>query len=1275
MIKQLKCFCLFSSIIALFCMAISPAARAEMLSTTSNDAEELAFDESLSLGAKPLGTADSSAINEDFSDAGCDSDAIEDSSNSDYDSTDQAVNQTTTADDGLLTNDMIESDISDQPNEALDESESETSAEAHAGADSMVHSREWLDSMASLHANDLPDGFYAFESLGAEALVFDAKNGGGTPGTKVQLFSSNDTDAQVWQVSHDDKGYVTIANVLSGLVLDIPNGVPDSGSAVQLWTPNGSYAQKWIAVLQNDGSIVFHSALDGDIVLDVRGGLFCNGTAIQLFINNDSNAQRWLTIPTKPIRDRIKDFASQHLNDLPDGDYVFHSALNDWKALDVASGSQDDCANVDLYIYNGSPAQQWSISHDENGFVVITNAWSGKVLDVSSGVSTAGTNVQQYVFNDSWAQKWIAVLGDDGTYVFYSALDQDVVLDVANGSTADGSNVRIWTCNNSPAQAWRAENLADTEKTLNQSAQDNSSVIPDGEYIVLSDIGSRKVLDVANGSSANFANVQIYESNMTNAQRWRVSHDELGYVILTNVASGKVLDVSSGYCYPGSNVAQYEFNGSRAQKWIVDSPDGSGGLSGCTIRSALCQNLVLDIEDGETENCTNVQVYSQNGSPAQSFSFVSTSISVAPCEDILPDGWYVISPKTAEDYALDINSGSRLDGANVQLYQCNGTLAQLFRFDYHDGYYSIVSGCSGKVLDMAGGNIIPPTNVQIWSSDLDGEDAKQQFSVVDNGDGSYTFINRATGLALDVDGANYSNNANIQGYTSNGTPAQQFVIKRQSALLQEGIMEICPLYDESKVIDVASGSEVEGAAIQTYVRNGTLAQKWQVSLIDGTDNTYVIESVCSGKVLTATDAGNVVQRAYTESESQHWLPEIVDGGAYVLHNAAYDSVLCVSGSSLVAAGATYADVQKFTFSPTSPLSEGTYFIQSRLSAAMVVDVANGSRDNYANVQLYTNNDSGAQKWNITRNSDGSYSIQNAKSKKMLDVANGVGVSGANVQQYQSNGSNAQKWRIDYVGDGNFRITTLLNNNLALDVSGGNAWNGSNIQIFTLNGTKAQCFTFKPAYYEDDRVLNVDRADLLSWLESHEYDGYYIGTRYSSGFSIPTCMYPNGSPRYDGFTGMNCTGFVAHAYQSAGGDLNPISVNNNHSPWPGGPGGGSYINAWRWYGYAIDSGAEVYHFNRVVDMLASGIAEKGDIIFFKTNGSIDCHIGFFWGNSSYENRMWHQILPGNLIGPCFNNANKSEYNQQTVLIKGSDGSCRQRLGARALSLDLGIARIS
>lgn len=158
------------------------------------------------------------------------------------------------------------------------------------------------------------------------------------------------------------------------------------------------------------------------------------------------------------------------------------------------------------------------------------------------------------------------------------------------------------------------------------------------------------------------------------------------------------------------------------------------------------------------------------------------------------------------------------------------------------------------------------------------------------------------------------------------------------------------------------------------------------------------------------------------------------------------------------------------------------------------------------------------------------------------------------------------------------------------------------------------------------VLGVSRQRLLEQLISHENDSYYLGTRYDTSLSPVCCTYPNGEPRSDGFTGMNCGGFVSHAYAKAGGDLSKIANNQSNSPWPGGPGRGSFCNAYRWYGYAIDSGATVLQFNSVSELLASGEARKGDLVFFYPFNpySTDCHIGFFWGDNPYENRFWHSF---------------------------------------------------
>ncbi len=164
------------------------------------------------------------------------------------------------------------------------------------------------------------------------------------------------------------------------------------------------------------------------------------------------------------------------------------------------------------------------------------------------------------------------------------------------------------------------------------------------------------------------------------------------------------------------------------------------------------------------------------------------------------------------------------------------------------------------------------------------------------------------------------------------------------------------------------------------------------------------------------------------------------------------------------------------------------------------------------------------------------------------------------------------------------------------------------------------------------VLGVNRSSLVNWLMSHENDGYYRGTRYDTHLSQETCMYPKGDPRWDGYTGMNCGGFVSHAYMKAGGNLAPIAAEQSHSPWSGGPGRGGCVNAYRWYGYAIDTCANVTYFNSIDELLRSGLARKGDIVFFNPYNPYadDSHIGFFWGNSPSENLFWHSDGCGNRI---------------------------------------------
>ena len=144
---------------------------------------------------------------------------------------------------------------------------------------------------------------------------------------------------------------------------------------------------------------------------------------------------------------------------------------------------------------------------------------------------------------------------------------------------------------------------------------------------------------------------------------------------------------------------------------------------------------------------------------------------------------------------------------------------------------------------------------------------------------------------------------------------------------------------------------------------------------------------------------------------------------------------------------------------TKILENGTYIIKSALDTKYVFDIVDGSKNSYANLQLYQNANVWQQKFQITYLGDGYYSIFAVHSNKSLDVADGRKTSGTNVRQYSSNGTDAQKWIIAKNNDGTYSIVSKCNG-LYIDVQDGKAENGKNIQMYTGNGTKAQKFIFE-----------------------------------------------------------------------------------------------------------------------------------------------------------------------------------------------------------------------
>ena len=291
-------------------------------------------------------------------------------------------------------------------------------------------------------------------SVANKKLVTDVTSASTANGARVQLYSSNSTNAQKYRFESIGNGTYKIVNINSGKMLDVAGGSTANGAALQQYTSNNTVAQQWTVRNYGSGKIALVS-VNANKAVDIPGGNAVQQAQLQLYSPNGTVAQQWLVAKAPlTLRERLNETAAKHRQDLPDGTYTFGSKLNTSMKMDVSGASRSNYGNVQIWAGNGTNAQKWKVMHDSNGYVTLTSVNSGKVLDVNGGVSANGTNVQQYDSNGTYAQKWIAVKNSDGSYTFQSALAENAVLDVNGGSGANGTNVQLYTSNGTNAQKW-----------------------------------------------------------------------------------------------------------------------------------------------------------------------------------------------------------------------------------------------------------------------------------------------------------------------------------------------------------------------------------------------------------------------------------------------------------------------------------------------------------------------------------------------------------------------------------------------------------------------------------------------------------------------------------------------------------------------------------------------------------------------------------------------------------------------------------------------------
>lgn len=156
--------------------------------------------------------------------------------------------------------------------------------------------------------------------------------------------------------------------------------------------------------------------------------------------------------------------------------------------------------------------------------------------------------------------------------------------------------------------------------------------------------------------------------------------------------------VFSNVSHTGLNYPNYMHSWS-----VVNRADSALTALPGLIRSGVNSAKCVDVNSGNTSNGTAVQIYDCNGSGAQIWTRSSSSDSLL----------------TALGKCLDISGSNTTNGTKVQLYDCNTTNAQRWTINTSD--HSIRG--LGKCLDDPSGNVANFTQLQIW--DCNGSAAQR----------------------------------------------------------------------------------------------------------------------------------------------------------------------------------------------------------------------------------------------------------------------------------------------------------------------------------------------------------------------------------------------------------------------------------------------------------------------------------------------------------------------------------------------------------------------
>lgn len=459
----------------------------------------------------------------------------------------------------------------------------------------------------------------------------------------------------------------------------------------------------------------------------------------------------------------------------------------------------------------------------------------------------------------------------------------------------------------------------------------------------------------------------------------------------------------------------------------------------------------------------------------------------------IEDGIYTIKSALNEQYVLDIEASSQKNGGNLELWNNGNTDNQRFILKYlGDGTYSIVALHSKKAIDVEEGRKEKGTNILQWGYHGGNN---QRWIIKSAGNGNFNIISKGNGLYLDIPNSKAGNGSNVQVWTQNGAKNQEFKFVKQddnkgTKTINNGIYLIESSTDTSKTLEIPRSSLVTGEKLGVWNKNSTVNQKFEFTYRD--NGYYTISAVHSDKYLdisegSKNDGAEVIQWNYHGGNNQQWKIQDAGNGYFNIISRCNGLYLTIDGTSVKTCKENASLVQKFklekpgtTITGEKTIEDGRYIIASKVNTSYVIDIPASSTKNGEIIEIWRNRLTDNQRFDVKYLGNGYYTIKAVHSGKALEVPNNAMKIGTKITQNADNTSDSQQWIIKKA-EGEYYYIISKSSELYMEIDKQEAKPGVNLQIQNHTGYDMQKFKF----CNPNTLIDIDDNKYPGYKESLE----------------------------------------------------------------------------------------------------------------------------------------------------------------------------------------------